>query len=473
MPCYYFEVEAFDIQYSPFETISHGGVVKRAHLLVLSATVSTVGWGTVLPYQYAYASDTRGWGGLVAAAASSLFSIGALIAAPLGGRLADRRSPVRVAIVARLAAAVAALSLVVAGSPVTFLAGMLALGLAVTAGTPAQQVLVLRWVDGTERRRIFALMFSGQALGMAVGAFAAGYLVDLGRTNGMWSAFVVAAGGFVAASLLLALAGRGASPAVAEASVDGVEEAVGTMDVLRLILHSPALRWTALITVTLALGFYAQFESGLPAYALTVLHAPVQSVGTAAAVNCVVIIVLQMAIVRWTARRSAPSLLLVVGLIWVMSWVLLAAASQLPGQAATMFIMTYGVFAVGETMYAPVLNPLTASLAPAGMVGTTLGFFAALQTGVSAVGPLLAGLALGAGQAALFVLAHLLICSVAVYAAWRLRALLPGSRVAAAPDADRLDAQDRVDAQGRPEAADGFDAPQLDPAERERVALAS
>ena len=138
--------------------------------------------------------------------------------------------------------------------------------------------------------------------------------------------------------------------------------------------------------MTLALGFYAQFESGLLAYAITVLGVPARTIGTASAVNCLVMVVLQMGVVKWTAKRAAPSLLVAVGSIWVLSW-LLAAASVVPVLAGTMFIVVFGVFAVGGTMYAPVLNPLTASLAPSGMVGTTLGIFAALQTGVSAAGP--------------------------------------------------------------------------------------
>lgn len=429
--------------------------MKRAHLLVLSSAVSTVGWGTVLPFQYAYAADTRGWGGLVAGAASSVFSIGALLAAPVGGRLADRVSPVRVSAIAKIAAAVAALSLIVAGSPLGFIAGMFALGLAVTAGTPAQQVLVLRWVQGADHRRIFALMFSGQALGMAVGAFAAGYVVDLGQVNGMWPAFVIAAAGFVASALLLVIAGRGA-PVQVPLTVEQAAEAATTRDVLRAVLANPALRWTAAITIALALGFYAQFESGLPAYAISVLHAPAQSVGTAAAVNCLVIIGLQMAVVRWTARRSAPSLLIVVGLIWVLSWCLLALAAALPGQAATMFIVTFGVFAVGETMYAPVLNPLTARLAPAGMVGTTLGFFAALQTGVSAAGPLLAGVAIGGGHSEIFVAAHILISSFAIFAAFRLRSVLRGARageIAPAEPISPVNPTGSVHAAGRPHAS--------------------
>ena len=75
----------------------------------------------------------------------------------------------------------------------------------------------------------------------------------------------------------------------------------------------------------------------------------------------------------------------------------------LPSCPAALFVTTFGIFAVGETMYAPVLNPLTASLAPSGLVGTTLGMFTALQTGFSAVGPLVAGVILGAGLGSLFI----------------------------------------------------------------------
>jgi MFS family permease len=86
-------------------------------------------------------------------------------------------------------------------------------------------------------------------------------------------------------------------------------------------------------------------------------------------------------------------------------------------------------------MYAPVLNPLIASLAPSGMVGTSLGIFAALQTGVSAAGPLLAGVALSAGRGSLFVGVHVGISLVAVFAALRLRSLLAGARVRAGQQA--------------------------------------
>ncbi|HEX5523428.1 MAG TPA: MFS transporter [Pedococcus sp.] len=416
----------------------------RARLLILASAVAMLGWGTVLPYQYAYAANTRGWGSLAAAAASSLFSIGALVAAPIGGRLADRISPVAVAVGAKTIAAIGAASLVVAGSPLTFFAGMFVFGVGITAAAPAQTVLVLRWVgDGADRRRVFAWQFTGQSLGMAVGAFAAGYMVDLDRASGMWPAFATAAGGFVLSALMILAAGRGAPAQPAGVAADAAAGASGRRaagTALRLIWASPALRWTALVTVTLALGFYAQFESGLPAYALTVLRVDETVIGLAAAVNCLVIIALQMVVVRVTARRGAPALLMVVGAIWAVSWVLLALASQAPALAAALFVTTFGVFAVGETMYAPILNPLTASLAPQGMVGTTLGVFTALQTGVSAVGPLVAGVVLGAGQSALFLILHVAVSLLAVFGAWRLRGSLRRRPRQLAPETAPVDA---------------------------------
>jgi hypothetical protein len=59
--------------------------------------------------------------------------------------------------------------------------------------------------------------------------------------------------------------------------------------------------------------------------------------------------------------------------------------------------------------------------------------FGAIQTSGSAVGPLLAGVALNAGHGTVFIVAHVLISLVAVLAAWRLRSLVTGNPSASAP----------------------------------------
>lgn len=397
----------------------------RTRLLIIASAIGMLGWGTVLPYQYAYAANTRGWGALTAALASTLFSVGALVAAPLGGRLSDRIDPVIVVVVAKIVAAAGVASLIFDQTATTFLLGMFVFGLGLSAALPAASVLVLRWVGHEERRKVFAYKFTAEAVGMAIGAFVAGMFVDLSRPDGMRMAFATAGAGFVVSAVLIYLAGLGAPASdPIDLAAGGAETRIGTLDGLRRIFAVPALRWTAVVTVALALGFYAQFEAGLPAYALTVLDVKETTIGLAAAVNCIVIVVLQVVVVRLTARRSAGSLLMTVGVIWTLSWVVLSVAQLDPAIASALFVTTFGIFAVGETMYSPVLNPLTASLAPAGMVGRTLGTFNAIQTTFSALGPLVAGALLGAGLANGFLALHIVISLVAVYGAWRLRQVM-------------------------------------------------
>ncbi|MFC4829253.1 MFS transporter [Agromyces aurantiacus] len=406
-------------------------------LLVIASGIGSLGWGGVLPYQYAYAADTREWGAIVAAAASSLFSVGALVAAPIAGRLSDRFPPVRVAVVTQLIGAAGAASLIFADTPALFLAGMLVFGLGLSAAAPAKQVLALQWSSTGDRRKVFAYKFTGEALGMAAGAFIAGLLVDLDRPDGLDVGFLMAAAGFAVSSAIIAIAGRGAIvPAEFAADPTGAIAAVEgrSRGILRLIFGNPALRWTAIVTITLALGFYAQFESGLPAYGITVLDVDPAAIGIAAAVNCLVIVAIQVVVVRVTAKRSAPVLLMAVGTIWVIAWLGLSAAQLAPGVASAIFVMTYGIFAVGETIYSPVLNPLTASLAPKGRVGQTLGAMAALQTAFTAAGPLVAGVLLGAGLVDGFLLMHLAISALAVFAAWRVHRALAAPRAAVAPE---------------------------------------
>ncbi|MGW9631846.1 MFS transporter [Agromyces sp. NPDC055520] len=422
----------------------------RAKLLILASSIGMLGWGAVLPYQYAYAADTRGWGALVAAAASSLFSVGALVAAPIAGRLADRFNPVHVAVVAQLIGAVGAASLIFADSPAVFLAGMLVFGLGLAAAVPAKQVLALEWSSTGDRRKVFAYKFTGEALGMAAGAFLAGQIIDLGRHDGLDIGFAMAAAGFVVSSAVIALAGVGGRVA-SEFTPEAITGAVGVVDgrrpgAFRLVFANPALRWTSVVMIALALAFYAQFESGMPAYGITVLEVDPVAVGTAAAVNCIVIVALQVVIVRLTAKVSAPVLLMAVGGIWVASWLVLAGAQLAPGIASAMFVMTYGIFAVGETIYSPVLNPLIATLAPRGRVGSTLGAMSALQTAFTAAGPLVAGVLLGAGLGDVFLGIHLALSVLAVFAAWRLKRVMAAMPVRHEPPTRPISIVDPVDA---------------------------
>lgn len=417
-------------------------MISRTRLITSSAFAGNLGWGAILPFQYAYVVDTRGWGAATGVLTGTIFCIGAVIAAPVAGRLTDRYSAGALAVGFPLFAALASLLMGLADGPVAFLAGIALFGAAITAAAPATQVLVLDYVPVAERRAVFAYQFTAMALGMAVGAFAAGHVIDLGTPQGMWPAFIAGAAGFTVSAGLIAAVAVHPAPRCPHLSPedDRLTDERGTLATYRHLLRNRPVRLFGLVSIALAAGFYAQFETGLPAFALQSLHVSAGTIGTAAALNCVVIVALQWIVVKVTGRHSGAALLAVVASIWVLSWLLLEVALFTDtATAGTLFMIAFAVFAVGETMYAPVLSPLAAAVAPPGLVGTTLGALAAARTAVSAAGPLVAGLLIALDLPHVFVLVHVAINLAALVLAWRLMAALSDRTHAPAPAPDVAD----------------------------------
>jgi MFS family permease len=397
-------------------------------LIIAAALFGNLGWGAILPFQYAYVVDARHWGAAAGALTGTAFCVGAVLAAPLGGRLTDRYDASTVAVAFELLAAVGCLVMGAAATPVAFLVAMLVFGAAVTAATPASQVLALESVGPAKRRAMFAYQFTAMALGMGLGAFIAGQFVDLSRPDGMAGAFVAAAAGFaVAAGFLRATRHRpesrstGASASLLEKAEVAPGDVATGMAAYRMLARNRSVRLFAIVSMLLAAGFYAQFETGLPAFALQSLHVSARVVGAAAGVNCLVIVALQWLVVRVTGRHPGAALLVVVASIWVLTWLLLEVALFTgPTGASSIFVLAFATFGIGETMYAPVLSPLAAAIAPPGLLGTTLGALAALRTAVSAAGPLVAGVLISADLPHVFVLVHVVINAAAVGVGWRL-----------------------------------------------------
>ncbi len=112
---------------------------------------------------------------------------------------------------------------------------------------------------------------------------------------------------------------------------------------------------------------------------------------------------------------------MVVGAVWTLSWIVLSVAQLTPGVASALFVTTFGIFAVGETMYAPVLKPADRQPRAARTRRNDARHLHRHQTTFSALGPLVAGALLGLGLANGFLGLHQLISLVAIYGAWRLR----------------------------------------------------
>jgi hypothetical protein len=209
----------------------------------------------------------------------------------------------------------------------------------------------------------------------------------------------------------------------------------------RTVLRAPGVRWLLAVTALLTLACYAQYDSGLPAYALTVLDVDPATLGSAVALNAVLVGVLTAPVLRLTRTTAPARLLAACGVVWIGVWAVLALPLALPAAAGGLVVTGYALFSLGETVLAPVLSPLAASLAPPGAVGRTLAAMNGAQTGATALGPGLSGVLLAAGVPLGFIALQLACCLLAVAGAGRLAR--PAASVVPAPATARSGATGR------------------------------
>lgn len=387
----------------------------RLVVLIVGSALAVGGWGAVLPYLYGDISTARGLGGLAAAGTFTAFALGSLVAAPIAGRLADTRPPTLVSAGASLAMAAGTVALALSDTVYGIWTAAAATGAAFAVGQPAVQVLLLEWSPADRRRDIFAWKFIANNVGIAGGGLAGGFLVTLDRPDGVRPAYAIAVLAAVAGAGLVASVGRRGRVACPEPVVSGS---------LVTVLRTPAMQTLLGVTFLLMLACYAQLDAGLPAYALSALHVKPSLLGTAVAINCVLVSVLTAPVVRATRHRDSATLLATCATVWIGCWLLLGLPMVISVGTTAMMIGGFGGFAVGETMLSPVLSPLAARLAPTGSAGRALGVVTGAQTAAQAIGPALSGALFALHLPAGFIVLQIACCLASIALATRLGRLL-------------------------------------------------
>jgi MFS family permease len=396
-------------------------VKARLVTLIVGSSLAATGLGALLPYLYSAIAQTRGLGAAVAALTFVAFALGSLIAAPLAGRLADGRHPVLVAAGARtvMGASVLTLGFTTTAWSTWSAAGVAGAAFALTQ--PAISVLLLAETPESpeqRRRQVFAAQFIGMNLALALGGFVAGLTVDLSSPAGTRPIFVLAAGAEVLSAIVVALAGRRVrvTPVTRAATSAGSERPIGMLGLLRI----PAIRALVAVTFLLTLACYAQYDSGLPAYAFGTLHVRPATIGTGVALNAILVSVLTVPVVALTRRYQPTTLLAWCGGLWIGCWLIFATPLLSPGLGTGAVLLGYLSISFGESMLAPVLNPFAATLAPDGALGRTLGGVTGAITMGNAIGPGLSGVLLALHLPAGFIALQLACCTGAAALALRL-----------------------------------------------------
>jgi hypothetical protein len=134
--------------------------------------------------------------------------------------------------------------------------------------------------------------------------------------------------------------------------------------------------------------YYGEFQSALPGY-LTLAHAVTpRGISGAFVVNVVVVILAQLVVMPRLKRVRQTTWLLMSGVLWTVSWLLVLLAGRTGGTAALALLWGSSVpFAIAETLVTPILAAILNDIVPDGMRGRANALFTLSLTGGFIVGP--------------------------------------------------------------------------------------
>ncbi len=400
-------------------------VPPLARRILLGNGLSAIGSGLTMPLLIVYLGEIRGLGLTIGGLVVAYMAVVSLVVFPVVGWASDRQGPKPVLMAGLLVEAVGvALLGAVASAPSAFLVGtIVALGSAMA--WPAQSALLGRVTTQENRQRVFGIQFMLLNLGLGVGGIVSALVVsETDPQTFVWLYLADATAYLAYFAVLLTLPGVGVGR-VAEAPLEEGGGSDPRRAGMREVLADRILRRVLLLAVVLLMSGYGALEVGIPVFITVINGFDVSWVGVSFAVNTFTIVAAQLLVLRLIKGRSRSYLMLAVALTWAMSWILMGSSLLAgPTLALTLVLVASGVFALGETLWAPVAPSLVNDLAPEHLRGRYNSSMSLVWSLSSIIGPGIAGLMLGAGLEVAWILVLVAGCTAAAVMAVGLRRVL-------------------------------------------------
>lgn len=394
--------------------------------LLLGNLLSSLGQGMVLPLLVIYLGQVRGLGTSTAGLVLSTMALVPLALVPVIGAIVDRIGPRPVLMFGLSIQAIGMFLLSnVHTAPQAFaLAAFLALG--VSASWAPHATLIGRLTTGAQRQAVFGMNFALLNLGIGLGGVVSATIANIDNPSTFELLYRVNALTFVLyLVVLIPMRGIGVGPA----SPEEIAEHVGPKGGYRYLLRDRALIRLIVVALVMLTFGYGSLEVGLPILMTEHAGLEISNVAMVYVVNTVVIVIAQMLVIARIQGRSRSMLLGVVGVLWAVSW-LATGVAALVGEggahmwALVIFALGTAVFALGETLWSPVMPAIVNDLAPAELRGRYNSMQSVVWGAAGALGPAIAGFLLGIGSAGLWVGLVVAGCLIAGLMGMQLRRVL-------------------------------------------------
>ncbi|WP_242609664.1 MFS transporter [Agromyces ramosus] len=376
-----------------------GALPTEGRWLLSTVAIQTLGRGLTLPFTIIYLYEVRGFDLGLSGALMSLIAVTGLIVTGPGGTLIDKYGA-RTVLLAGLTAMIAGCTLLAfATHPAVAAVALVLIGVNFGVSWPGFNALIASVVHGDLRQQYFGVNFALVNLGIGIGGILGGFYVDVDSPETFTAIFLVdAATSLIPMALLL-------GPLRHVRTQAGPSDDAPSTAGYREILRQPAVLWLTLLTFLAMFIGYGQMEAGFPAYARQVAEVSTRVIGLSFAVNTAVIVLLQFLVLKRITGRRRTRVMVVMALVWALSWMILGAAGLLPDSlAAAIGVLSFmGVFAFGETLLQPTVPAVYNDLASDHNRGRYNAINAAAFQGGAITGPIAAGLLLDVGLGAWYI----------------------------------------------------------------------
>ncbi|MFI7602450.1 MFS transporter [Actinoplanes sp. NPDC049681] len=363
----------------------------RAKVLLWTNAVSSFGGGLVLPFLWVYLRDIRGLPVWVPAATLAVQAATAVVGGLVWGALLDRM-PYRVVVPTVMTiAGVGTAAYALAGTPVVALTAAVVYGIGISGVGTVLRTMYAAVTEGAQRSLVFSLDFAVFNGMTGVGVVAGGLVsvAHLGTAVERFSALYVADGlTFVMTALVTAaLLPRGTADADRPA-----ERRPGSY---LSVLRDPRLLAILAVMLLTSVVCYGQFRSGLPGYLTASGALGAGGLSFAFALNIVVAVVTQFALMPALQRVRRTTLVGLSGLLFAGCWLLVLVAGTQRGTAAVV-LAAAGVtlMSVGEVLVVPVLSALLNDVVGDEVRGRANALFSTMLSSGSVLGPAVAAILL-------------------------------------------------------------------------------
>jgi MFS family permease len=376
-------------------------------ILQAGGLANMFGNGVIGPFLIIYLHNVRGISLGVAGLIVATGAAAALFAGFVAGALADRLGP-RIVLSAALALGAVAFALF----PLireTWQAFALNLVVGVASGSfwPSQSTLLSSLTPRARRHAAFAQQRMTMNLGFALGALVAGAVARTDDPSTFTFLFLLNAVTFLVFVGVLQLV---PSPRHRAAH----REAGRYADVLRNRLFLAYI----LLNVILIGGGIAVMSELLPPFAKNTSHVSEPAIGAIWFVFSIVVAIAQLPVVKLVEGRRRMRGLALMGVVWAGTFlVILAGGAWLTGtQAAIVFGVAVGVFALAECLHGAIYAPVVVELAEPQLLGRYMAFSSSSWQLGFFVGPAVGGFVLQHEPLALWPAAAAVCVFASVYA---------------------------------------------------------